>query len=99
MYVRRCRQGPHPTIPVEAPMSTSKTFKRLAAGTAAAAALAASAGAAGLCLAAPADAAVLPGTSVVRTLADDEFQTAAAGLRVPAAHPAARTAPAGKNEG
>ena len=46
------------------------------------------AGTAGLCLTTSADAAAVPCGSALRMLADDEFQTAAGGLRMPALHPA-----------
>jgi hypothetical protein len=82
-----------PQDPRGGPMITSKTFKHLAARTAAAAFIAASAGTAGLCLTTSADAAVVSGGSLLRMLADDELQTAAGGLRMPAVHPAARKLP------
>jgi hypothetical protein len=72
-------------------MSTTTTLKHLAASTATAAVLAASAGTAGLCLTTTAAvAAAVPGGTVLRTLHDDEFQTAAGGLRTPTVQPAAR---------
>jgi hypothetical protein len=70
-------------------MSTSTTLKHLAASTATAAVLAASAGTVGLCLTTTTTAAV-PGGTVLSTLHDDEFQTAAGGLRTPTVQPAAR---------
>jgi uncharacterized membrane protein (UPF0136 family) len=69
-------------------MSTSQTLRHLAASTAVAAVLAASAGTAGLCLATSASAAVVPG-GTLRTLHAGEFQTAA-GLHTPTVHSAAR---------
>jgi hypothetical protein len=69
-------------------MSTTTTLKHLAASTATAAVLAASAGTAGLCL--TTTTAAVPGGTVLSTLHDDEFQTAAGGLRTPTVQPAAR---------
>ena len=74
-------------------MSTSTTLKHLAASTATAAVLAAGASTAVLCLTTTttsAAAAAVPGGTVLRTLHDDEFQTAAGGLRTPTVQPAAR---------
>lgn len=88
------RLGSKTKISQEAPVSTTTTLKHLAASTATAAALVASAGTAGLCLTTTAAAAAaVPGGTVLRTLHDDEFQTAG-GLRTPTVQPAARI-PAG----
>jgi hypothetical protein len=77
-------------ICTEAPMNPTSNVKQLAASTAFAAVLAASAGTAGLCLAAAAGAAPAPAGIGLRTLRDDPFRAAAGGLRAPAAHPIAR---------
>lgn len=72
-------------------MNTGSNVKQLVASTAFAAVLSASAGTAGLCLAATAGAAPAPVGIGLRTLRDDPFRAVAGGLRAPAAYPVART--------
>jgi hypothetical protein len=71
-------------------MNPRSNVKQLAASTAFAAVLAASAGTAGLCLATAAGPAPAPAGLGLRTLRDDPSRAAAGSLRAPAAHPVAR---------